>query len=386
MLRSVKYGLHGAVLAGLVALPVFWNTVDKTVDLVVDGQPHTLHTTAQRVGDVLASEGYRLTSHDLLAPSASSKIENGARIVFRRGRLLHLDVNGTATDVWTTAPTVSEALAELGYSTSDFVSVSRSRRLPLQPTEIAIRTPRLITIIHDGKREQVTTTEQTVGQVLADIELTLGRHDRLSVPLNAHVRAGEKVRIQRVDRRVVTKIEKLPFKVTKRPAPNMLRGTSKIVRRGEKGRARNTYVMIYIDGKLAGKTLLRTVVLTKPLRQIVAVGTKKVPYAPPAPVPSPGTAKAIARNLVSQRGWDTAQYNCLVVMWNNESSWNVHASNPSTGAYGIPQALPGSKMSTAGPDWQNNATTQITWGLGYIAERYGTPCGAWSFWQANGWY
>ena len=70
----------------------------------------------------------------------------------------------------------------------------------------------------------------------------------------------------------------------------------------------------------------------------------------------------------------------------NESGWRVHASNPSTGAYGIPQALPGSKMSTAGPDWQNNATTQIKWGLGYISDRYSTPCGAWSFWQANGWY
>jgi hypothetical protein len=64
----------------------------------------------------------------------------------------------------------------------------------------------------------------------------------------------------------------------------------------------------------------------------------------------------------------------------------VHAGNPVTGAYGIPQALPGAKMASAGPDWQNNAHTQIKWGLGYIAGRYGTPCGAWAHSQATNWY
>ena len=72
-------------------------------------------------------------------------------------------------------------------------------------------------------------------------------------------------------------------------------------------------------------------------------------------------------------------------MWSRESGWRTNAANPS-GAYGIPQALPGSKMSSAGPDWQTNAETQIKWGLGYIAARYDTPCGAWSFWQAHNYY
>jgi hypothetical protein len=79
------------------------------------------------------------------------------------------------------------------------------------------------------------------------------------------------------------------------------------------------------------------------------------------------------------------QFNCLVSLWNRESHWNVTATNPN-GAYGIPQALPGNKMASAGPDWQTNATTQITWGLGYITGRYGTPCGAWAHSQATGWY
>jgi len=72
-------------------------------------------------------------------------------------------------------------------------------------------------------------------------------------------------------------------------------------------------------------------------------------------------------------------------MWGHESGWRVNAANPS-GAYGIPQALPGDKMASYGADWQTNPTTQIKWGLDYIGGRYSTPCGAWSFWQSNGYY
>jgi len=75
-----------------------------------------------------------------------------------------------------------------------------------------------------------------------------------------------------------------------------------------------------------------------------------------------------------------------VSLWNKESGWNYQAQNRSSGAYGIPQALPGSKMSSAGGDWQTNAATQVRWGLGYILGRYGSPCGAWDHSQSVGWY
>ncbi|MDQ1576973.1 MAG: hypothetical protein QOH55_2123 [Microbacteriaceae bacterium] len=108
--------------------------------------------------------------------------------------------------------------------------------------------------------------------------------------------------------------------------------------------------------------------------------------APAAGVPDPGTAQAIALQMLQARGWGTDQYNCLVSLWNRESGWNVYSFNKSSGAYGIPQALPGSKMASAGANWQTNPATQITWGLGYITGRYGTPCGAWGHSQSTGWY
>lgn len=108
--------------------------------------------------------------------------------------------------------------------------------------------------------------------------------------------------------------------------------------------------------------------------------------APAAGNPDPGSAKSIAYGMVQARGWGESQYNCLVSLWQKESGWNTFAANKSSGAYGIPQALPGSKMGSAGGDWATNPATQITWGLGYITARYGDPCGAYGASQSKGWY
>lgn len=89
--------------------------------------------------------------------------------------------------------------------------------------------------------------------------------------------------------------------------------------------------------------------------------------------------------MSSTYGWGGDQFSCLNSLWNKESGWNYKAYNPS-GATGIPQALPGSKMASAGSDWQTNAATQVAWGLGYISSVYGTPCSAWSHSQAMNWY
>lgn len=97
-------------------------------------------------------------------------------------------------------------------------------------------------------------------------------------------------------------------------------------------------------------------------------------------------AKATARALLGNYGWGADQFSCLEKLWQKESGWNYRAYNSSSGAYGIPQALPGSKMGSAGGDWKTSAATQIRWGLGYIDGRYGTPCGAWGHSTSVGWY
>jgi hypothetical protein len=96
--------------------------------------------------------------------------------------------------------------------------------------------------------------------------------------------------------------------------------------------------------------------------------------------------RAIAKALLSEFGFGQDQFGCLDSLYVSESGWRVDADNPTSSAYGIPQALPGSKMASAGADWATNPVTQIRWGLGYIQDRYGSPCSAWSFKQGHNWY
>jgi hypothetical protein len=96
--------------------------------------------------------------------------------------------------------------------------------------------------------------------------------------------------------------------------------------------------------------------------------------------------REIAAAMLAEYGFGAEQFTCLDSLWSSESNWRVTAENVSSGAYGIPQALPGSKMASAGADWATSAETQIRWGLGYIGDRYGDPCGAWEFKHSNGWY
>lgn len=102
---------------------------------------------------------------------------------------------------------------------------------------------------------------------------------------------------------------------------------------------------------------------------------------------TPDGAKSVARQMAAERyGWGEGQFSCLAKLWTKESGWNYQAYNKNGGATGIPQALPGSKMATAGADWRTNAATQIAWGLGYIDRAYGTPCAAWGHSQSVNWY
>ncbi len=97
--------------------------------------------------------------------------------------------------------------------------------------------------------------------------------------------------------------------------------------------------------------------------------------------------REIAWRMIPSFGWKSRyQFRYVNWLWNRESSWNVHATNPSSGAYGIPQAVPGAKMSSAGRNWQSSATVQIRWGLRYIRAVYGSPQRAWAHECAYGWY
>ncbi|GAB2841554.1 transglycosylase SLT domain-containing protein [Streptomyces deserti] len=114
----------------------------------------------------------------------------------------------------------------------------------------------------------------------------------------------------------------------------------------------------------------------------VTCGTLMAAAPAQAATTEASSAQAIAKKMIG----NSAQYECFSKIVDHESDWNVNATNASSGAYGLVQALPAAKMASAGSDWKTNPATQIEWGLDYMKDRYGSACDAWSFWQANGWY
>jgi uncharacterized protein YabE (DUF348 family) len=277
--RSVKYGLYGAVLAGAVVVSTAAFATDNgiSVNLAVDGQTRHIKTTASTVEGALKAAGYKLNSHDIVAPAANSKIKSGEEIVFKRGRLLHLSIDGKEKDVWTTAPTVSGALLALGYSQADFVSVSRSKRLPVGATSLTLRAPKGVEVAHDHKLSAITTTDSTVAQVLGDLGITLGKNDTVSPALTSPVVSKLKVVIHRVLLKQVTQRLAIDYSVTKHSDSSMYVGQTKVTTSGVRGSKDVTYSDVYTDGKLTHRTTLSTHVISNPKTEVETVGTKQRP-------------------------------------------------------------------------------------------------------------
>ncbi|MGC5166815.1 G5 domain-containing protein [Luteimicrobium sp. DT211] len=234
------------------------------------------------------------------------------------------------------------------------------------------------------KRNLVAASPATVGALLNAKRVRPDSNDRLRLgpASTADKRAGvaATVTVQRVTVAKVTtrKHAKRRTKVVRSSKRYKVLG-SYVKRRGHAGTRTTVARVTRVDGKVTARTTLRT--HTTMVKKVVVKGTRKSPkHATVA------YSKAIAKDLVRRKGWSTRQYKALVSLWNRESGWRVSAHNASSGAHGIPQALPGRKMASAGPGWRTNAMTQIKWGLGYIKGRYGTPVGALSHSHRYGWY
>jgi len=337
--RSLKYGLYGAVLAGVVGgTAAFATAANGTpITLVVDGQTKKIDTSAHDVAGALKGAGYHVNAHDIVAPSLSSKIHNGTKVVLKQGRLLHLIVDGQPIDVWTTAPTVAEALSALGYQSSDFVSVSRSKRLPLSATSIELRTPKSITVVHDHKTQRVISTAPTVGQLLREVGVRVGLHDKLTPAAASTIKPGLTIRVQRVVTKTATSRESVAYSVIRHDDSSMYEGNTSVVTAGRQGSAAVTYRTVYVDGKVSSRTVVSRKVITAPTAQVERVGTKSRPAPAPAPAPVSGGGGL---------NWDA------VAACESGGNWHINTGN---GFYGGLQFDYGTWLSNGGGAYASRA-------------------------------
>lgn len=192
---------------------------------------------------------------------------------------------------------------------------------------------------------------------------------------------------------IVTEQTKLDFPTSATEDATIATGSNIVKQAGKTGLAEVTYKVKFVDGKEVTRSEITRVVTTEPVEAVVIRGIadpKDILIALTTAEGKTGTKsgnKEYAKLFINQEyGWGEKQFSCLETLWFRESNWNHKATNPTSGAYGIPQSLPGTKMATFGDDWKTNPATQIKWGANYIEDRYDTPCGALDFFYARNWY
>ncbi|MFD6136964.1 G5 domain-containing protein [Isoptericola sp. NPDC060257] len=419
-----------AVAGGAVA----YADARKTVTLDVDGDVKTVTSYSGSVDDLLTSQGVVVGDRDLVTPAADAALEDGSDVVVRSGKELSLQVDGEDTDAWVTALDADEALDTLTARGGDVrIVASRDGERASLPVDVDTDGP--VAVVHDGTTDVVEDAED-VEAVLAEADVELGKRDRVHVTdaangeVKKHVAAAvadekkqaekqaEKdgaqteqvaasetpasdtpaaatevatpqvaVVVQRVETKKVTTTKAVDHKTTtKKSADRYSDADAKVVKKGKDGERTIVHQVTTVDGKVVKKTKVSDEVTTKPVTRVLVKGTKERPEPEPKTPSYSGSTRSMGKQMAAARGWSGSEWTCLESLWTKESGWNASAANPSSGAYGIPQSLPGSKMASAGSDWQTNPATQIEWGLGYIADVYGTPCGAWGHSQSVGWY
>ena len=231
-----------------------------------------------------------------------------------------------------------------------------------------------------GKRSEVRTRATTVAEFLEEKNITLGDNDYLSVAQQQNITAGMNIELWREGKQTVTVEEEVAFEVEKVQDANRDVGYREVKTAGVNGKRNATYEIEMKNGQEVSRTEIASVTTEAAQKQVEIIGAKL-----PTPT-NPSEAQALGKQMMLAAGFGEDQWGCLYNLWMRESSWRTTAGNVSSGAYGIPQSLPASKMAAFGDDYLTNPRTQIAWGLNYIKGRYGTPCGAWSSFQAKGWY
>lgn len=354
------------------------------VNVYVDDEPRTLPTRAKTVGELLQKLDITISEGDVVEPSADTPIYQddfdvnvyrSREVVIRDGkRSLNVETASRSPRIIARNAGVvvypeDEIIPE---APEDVIEDGFSERYKIQRA-----TP--VTLILYGQLLPVRTQAKTVGELLEEKQIQLSEGDNVKPGSDTALKSSTKVVITRPGQTIATKEENIKAPTEYIDDPNLLQGVEEVREEGQPGKRVVTYDIQKKDGKEVSRKKIQEIIAFQPVPTIVARGTKVV-------VTDPSENVQIGRRLAAGRGWGEDQFYCLYQLWSRESGWSTTAGNPSTGAYGIPQALPGSKMAANGSDWRFNPSTQISWGLGYVAGRYGNPCSAWNTFQSRGWY
>lgn len=231
--------------------------------------------------------------------------------------------------------------------------------------DIVINRATVATVSVDGQALELRSRGATVGELLKDNGIDVSSSDKVSPAIDTELKAGMNISVARVRVKVETSDEVIAAPTQEVSDDTQLRGYKKLKTEGKDGLRRVTSIVTYNNGRVAEKKEVKSEVVTEAVARVEIVGTK-VQYA--------NDAIQLGHDMAAARGWTGANWDALYSLWMKESGWNPNTANRTSGACGIPQAYPCSKIT------DKSAAGQIKWGLDYIKGRYGTPSAAWAHW------
>jgi uncharacterized protein YabE (DUF348 family) len=329
----------------------------RVVSLYFDGQKKVITTNAPTVAAALQEAGVNTSAGDLVEPAPSTQIPQGFfNINVYRARpvvVIDGDKSITVLTAFQSPRLIAEAAGLTTYDEDSYDFQVIHRAVP-------------VLIEADGKTIPARTQQKTVGGLLDERDVALGPQDTVTPDRNTAVTANIVVHIVRVKTVQQEADEPIAFTTSQAKDPSLDAGQTKVQTAGVNGVRHSVYLVHYQDGVEQSRQTLAQNITLPPVNQVIVIGTKINYSADPV---------ILGQQLAAARGWTGDQWSSLYNLWERESGWNPSSHNLLSGACGIPQANPCSKI----PD--HSTAGQIQWGLDYIAGRYGSPESAWAYWQ-----
>jgi uncharacterized protein YabE (DUF348 family) len=378
-----------AVILAIIAIPflshqAFANTVSSTAQLYIDGKVVNVATNAKTVKGVIEDAGFTVGKSDKVEPSLETEVTDGYKINVYRAIPITVEDKGVNVEIETAQKTGESIASEAG------IALNPEDKFDLQTSDLSgndlkpgltMKVDRAETINLNlyGAVTQVRTQEKTVGDFLTAHKIQLQAGDTLLQPTDQAIIDGGSIEIKNDSREVAVIDEEIPMPEEIVRDVNKDAGYKEVTTTGSVGQKKVTYEIKKENGKEISRTAIEEVVIKPATKQVTIVGTKSV---------GPGVnVSAQAKELMAQAGISASDYTYAYFIIDKESHWRPGVSNYNgSGAYGLCQALPGSKMASAGADWRTNPVTQLKWCSGYANSRYGSWKGAYEYWMKKHWW
>lgn len=355
---------------------------EHIITLHDDGVEKGFITKAKTLREAFASEGIRIDERDVTEPSMDAKLVAASyEVNIYRARMVIIRDNGAETKVISSYRTGKQIAKQAGITLhdEDIAELRPSTDIVTDGAAEVMTIKRAIAVNFEfyGKKAVAYTQAKTVAEMLYTKGIKLGLSDGITPSLQTKITKDMSIRLWRNGIQTITVDEDVAFETEQRRDANHSRGYKEIVTPGVNGRRTVSYEINMQNGLEVARREINSNIIKQPTKQVEVIGAKGCAN-------DVGANKVLGHQMMLQAGFAEDQWTYLDMLWSHESGWAECKANYSgSGAYGIPQALPGSKM---GSGWQDDPAVQIRWGLGYIRDRYGNPYGAYSHWRAKNWY